>query len=327
MRMNFVSILFCSFAALTILLYYILPQRFQWLVLLVMSMVFYASYGLELLPAVLMTNLIVWYAARKMAAVYDKAEEEIKASGSAPRPLREAAKKRCRRILWAAVTLIVLILVFVKTQRWMSGLPVLSWIPWFISKVYHHLGKLLVKIPGVAFLLKDDIFTDHSRMATTISVLAPLGISYYTFSLISYLADVYWKKDKPEKSYFRLLTFTVYFPKILQGPISRHRELAPQLFEGHAFNYTKFCFGLQRMLWGYFKKLVIADRLAIFVTRVFGNIADETGAHLLVCTVFSVVQLYCDFSGCMDIACGFSECLGLKLAENFDHPFFSQSAA
>lgn len=154
-----------------------------------------------------------------------------------------------------------------------------------------------------------------------------LGASYYTFSLISYVADVYWRKDRAETNFLRLLLFLLYFPKVLQGPISRHKNLAPQLAQPHKFDYREFCFGLQLMLWGYFKKMVIADRLAIFVNTVFENAADASGAHLLVAACFAALQVYCDFSGCMDIVGGFSQVLGLKLEENFNHPFFSRSAA
>ncbi|MBR1485894.1 MAG: MBOAT family protein, partial [Synergistaceae bacterium] len=225
------------------------------------------------------------------------------------------------------ITFIILMIVFVKIQRYLVDIPILDFIPWFVSKVYHHWGKLLMKIPGISSLVQDKLFTDHARMAREVTVISALGISYYTFSLISYLVDVYWRKDTAERNYFKLLAFVIYFPKILQGPISRHKELAPQFFEKHSFDYKQICFGLQRMLWGFFKKLAIAERLGVFVGTVFGNVAKETGAHLLVAALLCAVQAYSDFSGYMDIACGFSECLGLKLAENFDHPFFSKSAA
>lgn len=330
--MSFTSIPFYLFAALTLLLHYVLPRRFQWIVLLVMSFVFYASWGLELIPFVLVATLMAWLCARKMEAIYASSDARIKVAKDAGEnpPMRvwkEEAKKQCRRWLWLALAVLIAALAFVKLQKQMANIPVLSWIPWFFSKAYHHFGKLLLKLPGSQLFLIDTVFSDHAAMASTVSILVPLGISYYTFSLISYVADVYWRKDKAEQRYFRLLAFTLYFPKILQGPISRHKDLAPQLFEGHAFDYTKFCFGLQRMVWGYFKKMVIADRLAVFVNTVFGNIVGETGAHLLVASLFGALQLYCDFSGCMDIACGFSECLGLTLAENFNHPFFSKTAA
>lgn len=155
----------------------------------------------------------------------------------------------------------------------------------------------------------------------------PVGISYYTFSIISYLADIYWKRDQAEKNYFKLALFVLYFPKVLQGPISRHKQLGPQLTEGHSFDYTNMCYGVQLMLWGYFKKMVIADRVAIVTGTILGDYTSYGGAVLLTGVVLASVQLYCDFSGYMDIARGVSQIFGINLDENFNHPFFSKSAA
>ena len=187
---------------------------------------------------------------------------------------------------------------------------------------------LLLALTGLlGVLLYSKIGNVIARSDPTVRIISILGVSYFTFSLIAYVADVYWRKIKAEPNYFRLLLFVSYFPKVLQGPISRQNFLGPQLREEHKFNYSDFCNGLQLMVWGYFKKLVIADRLALMTNRVFGNIEGESGSHLLVALFFSAFQIYCDFSGCMDIAGGLSEVLGLKLEQNFDHPFFSKSAA
>lgn len=155
----------------------------------------------------------------------------------------------------------------------------------------------------------------------------PVGISYYTFSLISYLVDIYWGNDRAEKNFFKLLLFVMFFPKIMQGPIARHKGLAEQLTARHYFVYRDFCFGLQLMIWGFFKKLVIAERAGVIVTQVFGNYENYGGGILFIAMVLEAVQLYCDFSGYMDIATGISQMLGIVLEQNFDHPFFSKSAA
>lgn len=160
-----------------------------------------------------------------------------------------------------------------------------------------------------------------------INIVFPIGISYYTFSLIGYLADVYWKKDRAERNPFRLILFTIYFPKIVQGPIARHNELAVQLEGNHYFSYQDFCFGLQLMIWGFFKKLVIADRAGIVVSQVFGNYENYGGCILFVAIMLVAIQSYCDFSGYMDIAIGISQTLGIKLEQNFNHPFFAKNAA
>ena len=159
------------------------------------------------------------------------------------------------------------------------------------------------------------------------TIIIPLGISYYSFSLIGYLADVYWQKDKAEKNFFKFLLYMIYFPQILQGPIPRHKRLSSDLFEVKKFDYKTLCFGLQRAVWGYFKKLVIADRFGILSNTIWGDIDSYKGQFVIVALLSSVVYLYCDFSGCMDIALGISESLGVRLDENFKRPFFSKSAA
>lgn len=159
------------------------------------------------------------------------------------------------------------------------------------------------------------------------SLVIPLGISYYTFSVIGYLADVYRGKEKAERNILHFLLYMLYFPHILQGPIPRHERLAPQLIEGHAFDYKAFCFGIQRAIWGLFKKLVIADRFSVITSTVFGpdfmNYSGQVYVFALLCSVF---VMYCDFSGCMDIAIGVSESFGIKLDENFRRPFYSRTA-
>lgn len=159
------------------------------------------------------------------------------------------------------------------------------------------------------------------------SLIIPLGISYYTFSVIGYLADVYRGKVKAERNILHFLLYMLYFPHILQGPIPRHERLAPQLIEGHVFDYKAFCFGIQRTVWGLFKKLVIADRFSVITSTVFGpDFMDYSGQIYVFALLCSVFVMYCDFSGCMDIALGVSESFGIKLDENFRRPFYSRTA-
>ncbi len=160
-------------------------------------------------------------------------------------------------------------------------------------------------------------------------VIVPLGISYYTFSLISYLLDVYWKKQHAEKNVLKHFLFILYFPKILEGPIEKERNLLPKLVEGHDFDYQRFCFGLQLIIYGLFKKLVIAERLCILTGNIFcrdfWNV--HSGSIIVLGAVLRAFELYMDFSGCMDMACGMSELFGISLTKNFNLPFFSKTAA
>lgn len=280
--MSLIELRFFAFAGLVILLYYVLPKKIQWCVLLAASVVFYLTYGWEKLPYLIFSAFIAYVGATRIDSIQQSGESAA------------FVRKRSRKVLMWCVVLISALLVYAKIGTWViqSVSALFSW----------ERGK-------------------------TMEAVVALGVSYYTFSLISYIADVYWKKDKAEYNFFRLLLFTIYFPKILQGPISRHKNLGAQLREEHKFSYKEFCFGLQLMVWGYFKKMVIADRLQIFISNVFGNPSGNYGSVLLVTALFSCVQIYCDFSGCMDIVGGFSQILGLKLEDNFERPFFSKSAA
>ncbi len=158
-------------------------------------------------------------------------------------------------------------------------------------------------------------------------LVVPIGISYISFSLISYLADVYWEKDIADKNFLKFFLYVLFFPKITQGPITRHKDFAPLLYDGGDLSYENICFGAQRMLYGYFKKLVVADRAAVFTDAVFGDVAAHSGSLLVTATVLAAFELYCDFSGYMDIVLGFTQMLGISMDENFRRPFYSKSAA
>lgn len=153
----------------------------------------------------------------------------------------------------------------------------------------------------------------------------PFGISFYLFQALGYVVDVYRGSTRVRKNPGHLALFLCYFPQLTQGPISRCDELLPRLLERHRFEKKAFCLGLQRMLWGYFKKLVIADRIAPAVAALK---APGTGGNaFLLLTLLYAIEIYGDFTGGMDLAIGLSEMLGIPLAENFDCPFFSKNIA
>ena len=181
---------------------------------------------------------------------------------------------------------------------------------------------VLAKIGNIVI---NSIVAAVSKNNSNLNIISVLGISYFSFSLISYILDVYWRRDTAENNYFRLLLFSIYFPKILQGPISRHSFLSSQLEASGDFEFKKIVFGLQLFLWGLFKKLVIADRLGIYVNSVFSDISSFNGIHISIAVLFATIQLYADFSGCMDMFGGISECFGIELEKNFNKPFCSKS--
>lgn len=153
----------------------------------------------------------------------------------------------------------------------------------------------------------------------------PLGISFYTFQSIGYLADVYRGKYAAEKNIVRVALFLCFFPQLIQGPISRFDEISPSLFQEKRFDKCTVCAGLQRILWGYFKKLVIADRILVAVNEIIRNPEQYQGAYVLLGAIFYAVELYADFTGGIDITLGIGELFGIQMKENFRRPFLSKS--
>lgn len=157
--------------------------------------------------------------------------------------------------------------------------------------------------------------------------LLPLGISFYTFQSAAYIIDIYWEKFAPEKSFLRFALFVSFFPQLLQGPIGRFNRLAQQLFEEHSLDWTRIEQGVQRILWGFFKKMILADNAARFVDEVLwgNNYQKYTGTAVFVAILGYSIQLYGDFSGGMDIVKGIAYFFGIDLDENFKRPYFASS--
>lgn len=158
-------------------------------------------------------------------------------------------------------------------------------------------------------------------------VILPVGISFYTFQALSYTMDVYRKEISPEKNILRYALFVSFFPQLVAGPIERSKNLLTQLREEHRFDYNRARCGLLVMLWGFFLKLVIADRAAILVNTVYDKSAEFGGAMLLLATVAFAVQIYCDFASYSIIAKGAAKVMGFELMDNFRQPYFSTSIA
>ena len=153
----------------------------------------------------------------------------------------------------------------------------------------------------------------------------PLGISFFTFQSVSYAIDVYQGKYECEKNIFKMGLFVSFFPQLLQGPIGRYDRLGKQLYSGHSFNLKNVEYGLQRIGWGLFKKVVIADRAAVLVLNVFNNYEAYSGFHYIMAVLMYSVDLYMDFSGGIDIVIGAAQMFGITMDENFRQPYFSRS--
>ena len=293
--MAIVSFNFLVFLCFFGILYFLVPQRFQWVVILLGNLVFYVFSGVQYLIYLLSCAFFTWYAAlqiemesaalkEKLAEISDR-DEKTKLRGSTQR------KKR----IWVTVALILTLGIWI----------VLKYLPFLVD----------------SFAM---LFHQNS-LHGTLKFIVPLGMSFYTFDAIGYMIDVYREKYSADRNYFHYLTFVSYFPHIIQGPFSRYDTLGETLYGKHSFSYDRMCQGLSRMLWGYFKKLIIADKLGITINEVFANYQNYWGMNIAFVIVLYSIQLYADFSGYMDIVCGFSKILGIDLEENFRQPYFAKS--
>ncbi len=297
--MTFIQFGFFLFLIAGVILFYICPVKHRWKMLLVISILFYAIAGVKYLPFIFVTSFSVFLAGLKMGRIYEEQEVKLGAEGLSrkeQKAIKESDKKRCKKVLIGILVLNIGILSVVKFTRF------------FVDPIND-----LIRFMG----------GDGSFSAAYIIV--PLGISYYTFTSLSYLLDIYWKHEVYEKNYFRFLLYVIYFPHILQGPIERYGRLGHRLKEELRFDYDRVASGVQLMLWGYFKKLVIADRIDILISGAYEGYQDTAGVILILAMFLDVVYIYADFSGCMDMARGISAIFGVELDLNFNHPFSSKS--
>lgn len=203
------------------------------------------------------------------------------------------------------------------------------------KKHFYLLISLLVNL-GFLFYFKYtnffiETFVDSFRLfgkeleVSTLNIILPVGISFYTFQTLSYTIDIYRNQLKPTKDPLAFFAFVAFFPQLVAGPIERASHLLPQFYKTYKFNYNQIKSGLLLMGFGLFKKMVIADRLAILVNQVYNNPTEHKGIDIIIATVFFAFQIYCDFSGYSDIAIGAARTMGFDLMKNFDSPYLSKS--
>jgi len=161
----------------------------------------------------------------------------------------------------------------------------------------------------------------------TINVILPVGISFYTFHGLSYVFDIFNNKIKPVRNFIEYSVFVSFFPLLVAGPIERATHLLPQIQKKRHFDYAYAAEGMRQILWGLFKKVVIADNCATYVNLIFNNSADYSGSTLVLGVIFFAFQIYCDFSGYSDIALGTARLFGIELLRNFAYPYFARDIA
>ena len=297
--MVFTTIEFLIFLIVALLAFYSCPIKHRWKMLLIISIVFYMISGIQYLPFIFATSFLVFVAARIVTKNWSEQDQKIAREGvttNEKKQLKKQYKRKNRRVLLAVLVITLGILSYSK----------------FLKYFLEPINGLILALGGKG----DFAITD---------IIVPLGISYYTFSTIGYLLDVYWRRYESESNYGRFALYAIYFPHILQGPIERYNRLGSRLKMELKYNSERILSGFQLMLWGYFKKLVIADRVNIYVTAAYANPSKTGGSLLLIAAFLDVLYIYMDFSGCMDIARGVSDMFGIELDINFKRPFFSKS--
>ena len=300
--MLFTSLSFVIFLISTVILYYLMPKKAKWPLLLISGLVFYAIADVRYLFFILLTAFSVYLAALRLEKINITQKDYIKSrKGSLTKEEKQAYKAKMKAKKWRLLLLILFlnlgILAFTKYTNFV------------ISNI--------------------NSFLSDAAALKTVDLIIPMGISFYTFQSLGYVIDVYRGKQEAEKNPFKFLLFVSFFPQLVQGPISRFGDLAPTLFEGHRFERKTVSYGAMRILWGYFKKVVIADRLLTAVTTLVLPGEDGgyayVGIYVFVAMLFYAFQLYCDFTGGIDITIGIAETMGIKVAENFRLPYFSKN--
>lgn len=273
--MLFNSIHFILFFILVTGLYFLLPHRFRWFLLLIASCYFYMVFKPIYILILFFTIIIDYYAGIYIA----------KAQG----------KRRKQFLLMSLVANIGILALF---------------------KYYNFLNENLTHLLG---------FAGQTNPVPYLEILLPIGLSFHTFQAMSYTIEVYRGNQKPEFHFGIYALYVMFYPQLVAGPIERPQNVIHQFYEKHSFDYIRVVEGLRKMAWGMFKKIVIADRLAVYVNQVYNTPENYAGLPLIVATFLFAIQIYCDFSGYSDIALGSAKVMGFTLMKNFDRPYFSKS--
>ena len=318
--MSYVSFEFLAFCVAILFVYYIFSafgkygRKAQKYVLLAASLAFYTWSKLypglkdgftsdivsgifKSLSGILITAIVSFLAGVLIGGVWKREAKKLEACDDKEK--QKTIKKKSKRLarLWLVLALLVTV----------GLLAVCKYNEFAVENINVILDKL-----GKGQLEAPDI-------------LLPMGISFYTFMAISYVLDIFWKRYDYEKNVFAYVSYITYFPHVVQGPIDRYNKFSAQMKDGVKFSYKNITFGAQLALWGFFEKLVVADRIGIFVNNIYGNVGEYKGIIIVLATVLYSVQIYADFAGCIDIVRGISEMFGITLEKNFNHPYFAKT--
>ena len=274
--MLFNSFAFAIFLPIVFILYWALPHKFRWIVILISSCYFYMSWNPKYIVLILFTTFVSYLCGIG---------------------LEKTDKPKVKKWIMTATLVVSLGLLFF-----------FKYFNFFSENITVLCQKLALPIHPV-----------------TLSIMLPVGISFYTFQTIGYVIDVYRGDIAAERHFGKYAAFISFFPQLVAGPIERTKNLLPQIKSEHTFSYEKAAVGMRLIAWGYFKKLVIADNMAIYVDQVYNDLSSYDGCALLFATFCFAFQIYGDFSGYSDIAIGVAKLFDIQLMTNFKSPYCSAS--
>ncbi|MBQ6096536.1 MAG: MBOAT family protein, partial [Bacteroidales bacterium] len=293
--MLFNSIEFLIFLPIVFAIYWLLKGRLKWqnAFVVVASYFFYGWWDWRFLILIAFTSLCSYLSGRWMwKSEDDKPKDIVNENTTKP----SAGLRRARRIAAANIVINLLILG--------------------VFKYYNFFVESFVAL-----------FPALNADRLLLNIILPVGISFYTFQALSYSIDVYRRKLEPTRDIVAFFAYVSFFPQLVAGPIERATSLLPQFERNRTFDYATAVDGLRQMLWGFFKKMIVADRCAVFVDSVWGDLASQSGSTLLMAAICFTFQIYGDFSGYSDIAIGTAKLFGIRLKRNFNVPYFSRDIA
>lgn len=294
--MNYVSIGFLIFTLVCFGVYYAVPKKAKQYILLLASVVFYFLFSKYLIAASAIVTLIIYLVSLKIGKIdedFNLRKKELS------KEERKSEKKKIKSVKkkWVAV----------ECVSAFSALIIFKYLGFFTG------------------IINSAISLFSSFEIPVISLIMPIGISYYTLSVAGYAIDVYRGNLKPEKNFASLFLFTIYFPHIVEGPIGNYSSFSTQIKNPQKLTYDNFMRAFELILIGLVKKMVLADRAGIICSTFFDDYKGYGTATAILNMVLYTINIYFDFSGCMDIVCGVSELFGIKLPQNFRQPFFSEN--
>ena len=273
--MLFNSLAFIAFYIIVTSLYFLLPHKYRWLLLLVASCYFYMAF-VPVYILILGGTILIDY----IAGIWIE---------------KSKGRRRKNFLILSLIANIGVLCVF---------------------KYYNFIND------NISLLLNN---LHYQNPIPYLNIILPIGLSFHTFQAMSYTIEVYRGNTKAERHFGIYSLYVMFYPQLVAGPIERPQNILPQMHTLHKFEYDKMVSGLKLMLWGFFKKLVVADRLSIYVDSVFGHPSSHNGTTVVIASFFFAVQIYCDFSGYTDIAIGCARTMGFNLMKNFNRPYFAKS--